>query len=56
MKQYYRLHDTLFQYDEYWHGDSDRADFLLKLGVPFVIIPLGTRRPRNVSRETIKEF
>ena len=55
-KQYYMVYDTLFQHRDYWHGESDRADFLLKLGILTVVIPLGTRRPRNVSRETIKEF
>ena len=55
-KQYYLLRDTLFHYNEIWHGESERADFLLNLGKPFIIIPLGTRKPRNVSRETIKEF
>ena len=55
-KQYYMIYDTLFQHKDYWHGESDRASFLLKLGNPMMVIPLGNRRPRNVSRETIKEF
>jgi len=54
MKQYYYLYDTTFHTKSCWHGDIEKADFLLQLAQ--MVIPLGTRRPRNVSRETIKEF
>lgn len=38
----------------YWRGDSLRASILLTLGE--IVIPLGNKKPKNVSRETLKEF
>jgi len=37
---------------EIWHGDSDRINTIKHFGF---ILPLD-RKPKNVSRETIKEF
>lgn len=54
MKQYYKLYNTNTQQFEYWHGDTTMSKFLLTLGR--YIIPLGNKLPKNVSRETIKEF
>ena len=54
MKQYYQLYDTTFHTSHYWCGDSSKAQFITKLGM--MVIPLGNKKPRNVSRETIKEF
>lgn len=56
MIQYYRvLKLKPYNYsDAIWHGDSSKAHFLVLLGD--FIIPLGTRKPKNVSRETIKNF
>ena len=57
MKQYYLLFDTnpnTYNVITYWVGDSSRADFLTKLGD--MIIPLGNKKPKNVSRETLKQF
>ena len=39
---------------EFWHGESARAAEALSHW--FFILPLGSKKPRNVSRETIKEF
>ena len=52
MKYYYKTiknHKT-----EYWCGDSQRASVLLIMG--YTVIPLGVRKPKNVSRETFKVF
>lgn len=54
MKQYYQLYDTTFHTSKYYAGDSLKAEWLTKLGM--MIIPLGNKKPRNVSRETIKTF
>ena len=52
MKQYYLV--LTAGHSAVWHGDTKRSNTLTKLGG--MILPLGTRKPRNVSRETIKEF
>ena len=56
MKQYYRVINKIGDKltIETWHGDTSRAEWLLK--TKFQVLPLGTKRPSNVSRETIKEF
>lgn len=59
MKMYYALIDTNVKpltqpIITYWMGDSTRASFLTRLRGS--VLPLGTRKPRNVSRETIREF
>ena len=52
MKQYYKVvRDTKV---EVWHGESSRAEKALNHWS--FILPLGTKKPANVSRETIKEF
>ena len=51
MKHYYKV--ITLRGIEYWHGNTKNSTQLHKYGF---VIPLGTRRPRNVSRETIKEF
>lgn len=53
MKQYYRTINTNNSFS-YWHGDNERATWLLKTNK--LVLPLGTRKPKNVSRETIREF
>lgn len=53
MKQYYRTINT-DNTSTYWHGDTTRATWLLKTNK--LVFPLGTRKPKNVSRETIREF
>lgn len=57
MKQYYRTSKWIGDTENiaYWHGDMEKSDKLIKFGFDF-ILPLGTRKPRNVSRETIMEF
>ena len=52
MKQYYMVLDA--NKIEYWTGDNSKSSFLTTLG--YMIIPLGTRKPKNVSRETLKQF
>lgn len=59
MKQYYALIDTNVKpltapVTTYWCGDSTKASFLTRLRG--FVLPLGTRKPRNVSRETIYQF
>lgn len=61
MKQYYKLIDPfgMTKYNtqpvvSYWHGDPAKAKVLLSLRG--FVLPLGTRKPKNVSRETIHEF
>lgn len=54
MKQYYCMIDTTFHTKRYWHGDNTKTKVILSLGD--LIIPLGTKKPKNVSRETIREF
>ena len=51
---YYKLFNPINKTVEYWHGSPARSSFLLTIGV--LILPLGSRLPKNVSRETIKEF
>ena len=50
-KQYYKI--IRKGKVEIWHGESDRVHMLRH---DSFILPLGYRKPRNVSRETIKEF
>lgn len=40
----------------YWAGDNSKATALVKKFNFDFIRPLGTKKPRNVSRETIMEF
>lgn len=53
MKQYYLLINTLTT-SEYWTGDNTKVTFLLNTNN--LIIPLGNKKPKNVSRETLKQF
>lgn len=52
MKQYYMVFDS--NTTTYWCGDSLKASFLTQLNK--MIIPLGNKKPKNVSRETLKQF
>lgn len=54
MKQYYRTISKNGLAIEVWHGDSAKAGWLLETNK--LVLPLGTRKPKNVSHETIKEF
>lgn len=56
MIMYYLLVDPTLHpsVNTYWRGDNSRAGFLTELRG--FVIPLGTRKPRNVSHETIREF
>lgn len=54
MKQYYLIYNATTSTIDCWCGDNSKADFLLTLGN--VILPVGNKKPRNVSRETIKTF
>lgn len=56
MKQYYlasKKVGTDIQV-ECWHGESDRAGFLFN-SYDYVLA-LGTRKPRSINKEDIKEF
>ena len=52
MIQYYLIYRN--GETRYWRGDSSRAGVLLSIGE--LIIPLGNKKPKNVSRETLKQF
>lgn len=59
MKMYYLLLDTnteplLKPVQTYWHGDNSRAQFLTTLRG--FVIPLGTKKPKKLSSETLREF
>lgn len=54
MKQYYQLYNPITRTTSIWSGDTTKSTNLLKFAS--IIIPLGTRKPKNVSRETIKQF
>lgn len=54
MKQYYRTITKDGKAIEIWHGDTARASWLLTTNK--LVLPLGTHKPKNVLRETIKEF
>lgn len=54
MKQYYLVYNTTTSKIDCWCGDSNKSDFLLKTGN--TILPVGNKKPKNVSRETIKTF
>jgi hypothetical protein len=54
MKQYYLVYNVTTSTIDCWCGDNSKADFLLQLGR--TILPVGNKKPRNVSRETIKTF
>lgn len=54
MKQYYRTISKNKSVIEIWYGDPARAGWLLETNK--MVLPLGTHKPKNVSRETIREF
>lgn len=54
MKQYYRTISKHGSAIETWYGEPSKAEWLLKTNK--LVLPLGTRKPRNVSHETIREF
>ena len=54
MKQYYKVINTSNHSIEYWKGETSNSSWLLSTGN--FIIPLGNRLPKNVSRETLKQF
>lgn len=54
MKQYYLVYNATSNKVDCWCGDNSKSDFLLTLGN--IILPVGNKKPRNVSRETIKTF
>lgn len=56
MKQYYELLDPTFSPPviTYWCGESSKAKILTQLRG--FVIPLGNKKPKKVSRETIRQF
>lgn len=56
MKMYYLLTDPTFKpsVNTYWHGDNSRAQFLTTLRG--FVIPLGTKKPKKLNSETLREF
>lgn len=56
MKMYYLLTDPTMTppVNTYWYGDNSRAKILTSLRG--FVLPIGTRKPKNVSHETIHEF
>ena len=54
MINYYKLVNTSTHKIEYWKGDTSSSSWLLSTNN--FIIPLGSRPPKNVSRETINQF
>lgn len=39
---------------EYWKGDHTKSSFLIHTAG--LILPLGNKKPKKVSRETIRQF
>ena len=54
MVNYYKLIDTITGKIEYWKGDTSSSSWLLHTSK--MIVPLGNKLPKNVSRETLKYF
>lgn len=54
MIQYYQVYNPLTSASTYWTGDNTKAGFLLTSNN--FIIPLGNKKPKKVSRETILTF
>ena len=54
MINYYKLVNTSTHKIEYWKGDTSSSSWLLSTNC--FIIPLGTRLPKTVSRETLHHF
>lgn len=59
MKMYYLLFDTNVKplttpVTTYWCGDNSKAGFLTDLRG--FVIPLGTRKPRNIPADDIWKF
>ena len=54
MINYYRTINTTTGQIEVWKGDASKSHWLLTTSN--LILPLGNKPPKNVSRETIKEF
>lgn len=54
MKQYYQVYNPVTSTSTYWTGDNSKAGFLLTSGN--FIIPLGNKKPKKVSRETLHQF
>lgn len=54
MINYYKLIDPITSTTEYWKGDTSNSRWLLS--TKKFILPLGNKLPKNVSRETLKEF
>ena len=54
MINYYKIINTNTHTIEYWKGDTSKSSWLLSTSN--LIIPLGNKLPKNVSRETLKQF
>lgn len=54
MNNYYKLIDPITNSTEYWKGDTINSQWLLTTRK--FILPLGNKLPKNVSRETLKQF
>lgn len=54
MKQYYQVYNLVTSTSTYWTGDNAKAIFLLTSGN--FVIPLGNKKPKKVSRETLNQF
>lgn len=56
MRQYYKASKKVGTeiVIDYWYGDSDKSSFLFH-SYDFVLA-LGTKKPRNVPKDTIKLF
>ena len=57
MNQYYKTIKILGDTTNiaYWHGDMEKSSTLTTYGFDH-IIPLGTRKPRNIPKEAIMQF
>ena len=54
MKQYYLVYNATTSTSTYWAGGNLKAGFLLTTGN--FIIPLGNKKPKKVSCETLHQF
>lgn len=56
MKMYYVLIDPTIKpcINTYWHGDNSSANFLTRLRG--FVLPLGTRKPKNLTGSTVQDI